>query len=192
LGQAISSALSTRASNLAERRSAALIEAIRESIKSLKSGKLDTTFLESDEFTSLIIRTLELNARSSRAEKTRLFAAVFVGFTHSPGSQLPFKEGFLRPVDELEPEHIAVLRIIYRESSPHRAPESAGRARVELIAPELAISQGRVLAYGVQLMRFGLVQDDSIGRFGYTPGRWVITPFGGEFCEHLGEHPGEG
>jgi len=192
LGQAISSALSTRASNLAERRSAALIEAIRESIHSLKSDKLDTTFLESDEFTSLIIRTLELNARSSRAEKVRLFAAVFVGFTHSPGSQLPFKEGFLRLVDELEPEHIAVLRIIYRESSPDRAPETAGRARVELISPELAISQGRVLAYGVQLMRFGLVQDDSIGRSGYTPGRWVITPFGCEFCEHLAEHLGDG
>src|SRR5206468_50510 len=135
------------------RRTTALIEAIRESAKSLESGKLDKTFLESDEFTSLIIRALEMNARSSRAEKVRLFAAVFVGFTHSPGSQLPFKEGFLRLIDELEPEHIAVLRIIYRESSPSRTPDTARRARVELIAPELAIPQGRVLALGVQLMR---------------------------------------
>src|SRR3954469_22636307 len=69
LGQAISSALSTRASNLAERRTAAFIEAIRETANSLESGKLDKTFIESDEFTSLTIRALELNARSSRAEK---------------------------------------------------------------------------------------------------------------------------
>jgi hypothetical protein len=42
------------------------------------------------------------------------------------------------------------------------------------------------LALGVQLMQFGLVQDDSIGRSGYTPGRFRITDYGCEFCEHLG------
>ena len=192
LGQAISSAVSTRAANLAERRTAALIEQLRVSIGTLEAKTLDAAFLDSDEFTSILIRTLELNARTAREEKVSLFAAVFLGFTRPPGSLLPFKEGFLRLVDELEPEHVDVFGIIHRESGPDRTPGRAGRARVELIAPELGIAQGRVLAYGVQMMRFGLVQDDSIGRAGYTPGRWVITAYGCEFVEHLGTGGGDG
>jgi hypothetical protein len=187
LGPAISSALATHAANLAERRTAALLAELRAGVERLGADKLDTAFLQSDEFTSLLVRTLELNARASRAEKTQLFAEVFLGFLREPGRELPFKEGFLRLIDELEPEHIAVLRVIYRESAPHRGPEGAGRARVEFVAKELDLPEGRVLAYGVQMMRFGLVQDDSIGRSGYTPGRWVITSYGCEFCEHLGE-----
>ena len=192
VGQAISSALSTRAANLAQKRTSALIEEIRGGVARLDTAKLDRTFLDSDEFTSVLVRTLELNARSSRAEKVRLFAATFLGFVHVPGSQVLFKETFLRIVDELEPEHIEVLRIIYRESGPNRASNSAGRARVELVAPELGLEQGRVLALGVHLMRFGLVQDDSIGRSGYTPGRWVVTAFGSEFIDHIVGHLSDG
>lgn len=185
IGQAISSALSTRAANLAQERTRALIEDIRVGVAKLGATTLDRAFLDSDEFTSVLFRTLELNARTSRAEKVHVFAAAFLGFLHVPGSQVPVKETLLRIVDELEPEHIAVLRIIHRESAPNRASNSAGRARVELIAPELGLEQGRVLAFGVHLMRFGLVQDHSIGRSGYTPGRWVVTAFGCEFVNHL-------
>jgi len=188
LGPAISSALATRAANLAERNTTALIDELRAGGDRLGADKLDTAFLESDEFTSLLIRTLELNARTSRAEKAQLFAKVFLGFLRAPGRELRFKEGFLRLIDELEPEHIAVLRVIYREFAPeNRSENAAGRARVELVDKELGLPEGRVLAYGVQMMRFGLVQDDSIGRSGYTPGRWVVTFYGCEFCRHLGE-----
>ncbi len=185
LGPAVSSAVATRASNLAARNTAALVVELRAGVERLAAEKIDAAFLESDEFTSLLIRTLQLNAFTYRAEKAHLFAQVFLGFLLPPGRDLSFKDAFLRLVDELEPEHIAVLRIIHRESAPDRPGRAAGRASVELIAPELGLPEGRVLAYGVQMMRCGLVQDDSIGRLGYTPGRWVITSYGSEFCRHL-------
>lgn len=188
LGQAIASALSTRAANVAAKHTAALVTELRAGVQQLGEEKLDAEFLESDEFSSLLVRTLNMNARSARTEKIRLFGKVFLGFLKEPGLTSPFKESFLRIVDELEPEHVQVLRLIHRDSGPLGQPaDSRGRARVEQLAKELDLPEGRVLAYGVQMMRFGLVQDDSIGRTGYAPGRWVITSYGREFCEHLGE-----
>ena len=188
LGPAIASCLATRAANLADRNTAALIAELRAEFARLGDEKLDAEFLASDEFVAVLLRTLELNARASRADKVCLFARVFRGFLSGIGSALPFKEGFLRVVDELEPEHIAVLRIIYRESAPTTdSQDRPDRAWVESIAKELDLSQGRALTYGVQLMRFGLVQDDSIGRMGYTPGRFKMTEYGEQCCEHLGD-----
>lgn len=187
LGAAMSSVLATRPANLAERNTANLILELRAGIAKVGDEKLDAAFLASDDFVSTLLRTLELNARASRGEKVRLFAKVFLGFLRGSGADLPFKGIFLRIIDELEPEHIAVLHIIYRESATmSTSRDPAGRAWVERIAEELGIAKGRALAFGVQLMQFGLVQDDSIGRYGYTPGRFKITDYGCEFCEHLG------
>jgi len=188
LGPAITSALATRAANLAQRNTTALIAEVRAEVARLGEEKFDGGFLESDEFVAVLMRTLELNARTSRGDKVKLFARAFLGFLSGTGPALAFKEGFLRIVDELEPEHVAVLAIIYRESSPAGQSQGRpGRAWVESIGKELALPQGRALAYGVHLMRFGLVQDDSIGRAGYTPGRFKITEYGVQFCEHLGQ-----
>ena len=108
------------------------------------------------------------------------FAQVFIGFLHGDGPTVAYKEGFLRVVDELEPEHIAVLTIVHRESAGES--EYAGS---EHIAKELDIPEGRAIAYGVQLIRFGLVRDHGVGRWGYKPGRFTITDYGSEFCVHL-------
>ena len=185
LGPAVSSALSTRASTLAQRNTALLLEELRLQLQGLGAAKLDETFLESEEFVTLLVRTLEFNARTHRQQKVRLFARVFFGFLHGTGSQAEYKHGFVRLVDELEPEHIAALAIVHRDSNP----VEDGKARcatAAAIAEELHISEPRALAYGEQMIRYGLVRDFGIGKYDYSPGSFVITDYGREFCEHLG------
>lgn len=168
---------------MAEENTKRMIEELRIGIDALGDDKLDSKFLDSDEFTALVLRTLELNARVSRAEKNELFARILLGFLHGEGPREPYKDGYLRLIDELEPEHIVVLGIFYRGSMA--ANETAPHSTAEHVADELGMPVSLMLAYCSQLVRYGLIRDWGIGKWDYRPGQFDITDYGKDICQHL-------
>ncbi|MCL4531191.1 MAG: hypothetical protein M1282_17515 [Chloroflexi bacterium] len=134
-----------------------------------------------------MIETLACNAKAHEEEKVKLFAKIFAGFITIKGSQIPYKDGFIRIVDELSPEHIKVLALILnRIKNPIETDEILKeRVQSQEISTELNITNERVQAYCEQMIRYGLLRDWGIGRLDYEPGSYTITGYGSEFCTFL-------
>ena len=116
LGTAISSSLDTRAFQLFEQNSRQFAEEVRQQVKELDENKIDKEFLESNEFTSLLIEILSRNAHVHEREKVKFFATIFVNSLILLRSQTPYKEGFVRILDELDIDHINVLAFVFERS----------------------------------------------------------------------------
>lgn len=187
LGSAISSSLDTRAFQLFEENSRIFAEEIRTIIKNLNEDKLDKEFLETPEFTSLLLEILGRNARTHEREKVRLFSKAFIAFSTKEGSTIKYKEGFIRIIDESSIEHINILAFIHNQL--YSSQESDRKTKDCIPAYDIAIqfntTTERVQAYCEQMIRYGLLRDWGIGRLDYEPGMYVITGYGIEFSEFL-------
>ena len=187
VGSAISSSLDARAFQLFEENSKRFAEEVRKLLDRIAEDKLDKSFLESSEFTSLLIETLARNARTHEEEKVKLFAKVFVGFVTVQGSQIHYKEGYIKIIDELSAEHIKMLAFIYdRTNNPTETDEKLrDRVQSEEISTVLNITIERVSAYCDQMIRYGLLRDWAIGKYGYKSGSYAMTGYGLEFSKFL-------
>ena len=183
LGSVISSSLDTRSFQLFEENSKRFAEEVRKIVSNLDENKLDKDFLESSEFTSLLIETLARNAKVHENAKVKLFAKAFIGFTTINGSQIPYKEGFIKIIDELDLNHINILAFIYKHTKAK--DQLVRKITSKEISSRLKIPNGRVQAYCEQMMRYGLIRDWGIGRLDYEPGYYVVTEYGSEFSEFL-------
>lgn len=191
LGAAISSALGSRAFQLYEQNSRQFAEHLRTEIDRLGEDKLDKTFIESDEFVSVLIDTLMRNARTHEREKTVLFARAFANFSSTEYSSTPHKEGFLEIVERLSLDHARAIAFIYRQSCE---PLAEGERRKIVtavdVAGELGVKQSFAEAWCEHLGRYGLVRDTRLGTFDYEPYQYEITNYGREFASFLGEVAG--
>lgn len=188
LGSAISSSLDTRAFQLFEENSKRFAEEIRNIVKNLDEAKLDKIFIETPEFTSLLLEVLTRNARAYEEEKVKLFARAFVAFSTTQGAETKYKEGFIKIIDELTVDHIRVLGfVLYRLNNPNKENEKLRRrVLAEDISNSLDIPIDRVLAYCQHLLRFGLLWDWGIGKLGeYKPNKFSITDYGQELATLL-------
>lgn len=187
-GAVISSSLDTRAFQLFEENSRRFAEEVRRTTIELDESKLDKEFLESQEFTSLLISTLTRNAHTYKQEKVKVFARIFVSFFTFPGSKAPYKDGFVQIIDELDIDHIRILGFIFeRVNNPIENDERLrDRVLADDISLNLQIPMGRTLAYCQQLLKFGLVRDWGVGKFGkYEPDKFTITDYGRELAQLL-------
>ncbi|NOT05516.1 MAG: hypothetical protein HOP27_13040 [Anaerolineales bacterium] len=188
LGSAISSSLDTRAFQLFEENSRKFAEEIQQIIGGLDENKIDKEFLESPEFTSILIATLSRNAHTYQQEKIKVFAKIFVSFFTLPESKASYKEGFIQIIEELDIDHIRILGFIFeRANNPIENDERlVDRVLADDISSNLQIPLGRTLAYCQQLLKFGLVRDWGVGKFGqYKPDKFAITDYGSELAQLL-------
>jgi len=188
LGSAITSALDTRSFQIFEHNSRQFALEVKSLVDKLDESKIDKGFLNSDEFVSLLTEILARNARTYEHEKIKLFAIIFVNATTFGKSGIPFKEGFIRIIDELSPTHILALSVIYKKSL--NLPKNDKRnyqdcVTTSAIADEIGVSTNRVQAYCEQMIRFGLLRDHGIGFLDYKPGMYEMTDYGYEFAEFL-------
>ena len=187
LGSAITSALDTRISQIYEQNSKEFSEEVKFLVNQLDETKIDKQFLESEEFVSLLIETLARNARAHEREKTKLFATIFVNATILGKSKVSYKEGFLQIIDALSVAHIHIFSCIY-EKSLEMTNTDTNRDFIldEQIAEVTSINKDTVQAYCAHMMRFGLLYDPTVGRYGHKgPGKYNITAYGNEFAEFL-------
>lgn len=183
LGQFIISALDTRALQLTERNSKRFAEEVKQLMDKLDEDKLDRHFIESDEFVSLLLEILNRNARTYEEEKTKAYARIFVNATTCEKSQVPYKEGFVRMVDEFSSDHIRALSLINSESE-----HGTKGIPATVVAATLKITTSRAIAFCDQMMRFGLLEDPRIGVYNYERGFYQITGYGKEFAEFLKDY----
>lgn len=183
-GAAITSVLDARAFKLFEENSKHFAKEVNRLVNEIDEAKLDKRFVESDEFVSLLTEILAKNARTHEQEKVNLFARLFVNAATLEKSSAPYKEGFVRVIDELSAEHIRALRIIYENNSKAQSKDD-NFTKVHDVAWQLRVTDERATAYCDQMIRFGLLRDWSIGKVVYSSGHYEITGYGRELAEFL-------
>jgi len=78
-------------------------------------------YIRSDEFEDLVDRTLRQVTRERHEAKRLLYAAFLAGSVESAGGSYQEELRMLRTLDELQPDHIRVLKAIFEEPSLRHA-----------------------------------------------------------------------
>jgi hypothetical protein len=105
------------ASKLQERRVRQLFEELRTMMGKLDEAKLDTSFIESDEWADLVLKALRSATQTGNERKIRIYAAILAASTVSGGARDPEPESLLSALAELSPAQVEVLSMLHRESS---------------------------------------------------------------------------
>jgi hypothetical protein len=103
-----------------ERRQARVKEVLQDLSARLRAlgGRLDEGYVRSDEFEDLLDRTLRQVTSERSQAKRRLYAAFLAGAIENPGEPYHEQLRMLRTIDELQPDHIRIMRAMLQ------APES--------------------------------------------------------------------
>jgi hypothetical protein len=189
IGTVITTTLNTRLSKLQEKNSNVFIKEVREQLDSINKDKIDKTFIESDEFVSLLTDILVRNAQGHEEEKVKIYATVFVNALLSENAEVPYKEGFIQIIDALSLAHIRALSFLYNKEQTFTEKDRENNqdyVAAKDIAEFIGEQEYRVVAYCQQMIRFGLVYDWSLGRAtGPQANMFAITTYGQEFAKFL-------
>lgn len=177
-----------------EKNTTSLTQELRNQVRHLDENKIDSQFLASDEFTFLVLDILTKNAHTHEEAKTCLFAQILVNSTLKDVSSIPYKEGFVRIVNDLSVQHIQAFTVAFQKAQTftdqHRL-DNKDFVTAQEIAEKAALTQSRTMAYCEELIRYGLLSDWSISRWDYQPGLYALTDYGHEFASFMVSHLGE-
>lgn len=191
LGAAIMGTLDARASLLFEKNTMLLTQELQNQVQHLSESKIDSQFLNSDEFTSLLLNILTKNAHTHEEAKTRLFAQILVNSALKDVSSVPYKEGFVRVIGDLSVQHIQAFTVAFQKAQTftdqHRL-DNKDFVTAQEIAEKVGLTQSRTMAYCEELIRYGLLSNWSIDRLEYQPDLYTLTDYGGEFALFIASH----
>jgi hypothetical protein len=129
-------------------------------------------YIRGDEFEDLLDQTLRRVAAERHEAKRRLYGAFLAGAVTSPGEP-PYHEQlrFLRALEELQPDHIRILRALQTEDSKRGGLDLSdiSRDRIQELMIELHDDFG-LLAHTIKLKSTSTGYDvDKIGGRCFTP-----------------------
>jgi hypothetical protein len=123
LGGAISNVLNGWSLERRMQRVREVLEDLSAGIQGLNASQ--DQYVRSDEFEDLLDRTLRQVAAERHRDKRRLYAAFLAGAIANPGEPYHEQLRFLRTIDELQPDHMRIIRAMLQEAPE----EESGRYR---------------------------------------------------------------
>ncbi len=123
LGGPISSVLSGVGTARRMRRVSEVVHQLAEDLKGFKS-EVTEKYVRTEEFEELLERTLRQASDERNEEKRRILAAFLADDIRAPGPSYDEKLRFLRTLEELQPDHLAVVKALAQE--PDRDPGMMG------------------------------------------------------------------
>jgi len=191
-GPAISSALNTRVWQLFERNSRTFAEELHRVVSRIDEEKIDKDFLESNEFTSLLLTVLMKNAKTHQQEKVRLFVRAFISACLKKESEMTYKEDFFDMIDTLSVEHVAILGYVYARIFKLLPPEfspqynkDTNSPTAEQIGRRFGMDREEAVVMCEQLMKHNLIIDPRVGTYGGGGKDYGLSHYGIRFCEFL-------
>lgn len=161
VGGAISNYVAGKANDRKFRRVAEELKALADDMRRIEST-VAKEYVKTDEFEDLLDVTMQKIATERSEEKRRLYRAFLANTAASPGEPWPEKQRFLRTLEEVQPEHIQLLKAVMQQPKQDPVPFGFGSASQTLRsrAPEIA---GRIDELARDLDRMDLT---SLGQLG--------------------------
>lgn len=145
-------------------------------------------YVKTDEFEDLLEVTMQKIAIERSEEKRKLYRAFLANTAASPGEPWTEKQRFLRTIEELEPEHIRLLKALMEEPNPNPASFGFGSMSQTLRkrAPEIA---NRIEDLARELDRMGVTSVGQTGGMMTAQGaedlRGRVMPYGQRLLKYV-------
>ncbi len=185
LGGAFSNVLSGLASDRRMNRVIEVIGGLGERVRELSSASSE--YVQSDDFEDILTETLSRVYRARSDEKRRMYRDFLIDAIQSPGAPYDEQLRFLRTLEELQPDHIRVLKAYDQEPDP-APPYSIGSVGRSLTERLPGMSQERAADLASQLEDMKLVSGPFSGMMtasGAQQLRSRITSYGERFTRFL-------
>ena len=114
IGGSLDVILASRGS-LHQKRIVEFLESLKEEMSHIKEERIDTAYLESQEFSDIILKLMEVSLRTRDREKMRLYARFLRGAVLIQDRNQTFLEDYLATLIELTPVELEVARTIYEQ-----------------------------------------------------------------------------
>ncbi len=146
-------------------------------MKEVDASKIDKEYINSEEFESLIVRTIRMLEWQHEKEKIQIFASILNGVAliqHSADIQ---KQRYIRLVDQMSITHIAILRTMAKGMlgfGPSSQPTGIVILTADEIARDLDLDRVTVEAFCADLMANGILYDPQLGIADYKRGSYAL------------------
>ncbi len=162
---------------------------IRDRVKNLDINKLDHSALQSDEFKSLIIETVEIASKSASELKRQALANAVVNSVIAPTSQFTSKQALLRVLSQISDEEILVITAIYKIQRSDRSKWIYGVSIADL-AQEIKCNEQKIRIVCEALLQLKLIFEPPIQSQAYfSPDEPInVRRFNGLLVSDLGTH----
>lgn len=158
-----------------------------EQIKDLKS-EISETYVKTEDFQDLLEKTLRQVANERNEEKRKAYAAFLAGDIKSPGQPYDEKIRTLRTLEEIQADHIQMLKALMQE--PDRNVSGMMGSVGQTLQKRLPdISRDRINDLAQQLMDMRLANLDGLNTMMTATGaeelQHTVTPYGRRFIQYI-------
>jgi hypothetical protein len=91
------------------------LESLKEEMSHIKGERIDSAYLESPEFSDIVLKLMEASLRTRDREKMRLYAKFLRGAVLIQDRSQTLLEDYLATLIELTPNELEVARAIYEQ-----------------------------------------------------------------------------
>ena len=188
LGGPVSSVLSGMSMSLKMERIGQVLADVDSRVRDLES-QMSKDYVETDEFQELLERALKQVAFERSDEKRKVYAAFLASDIESPGDPYDEKIRILRTLEELQADHIRMLKVMMQE--PNDISGGIGSIGRTLQRRLSGMNSDRIADLFSQLSDMKLVQAAGINIM-ITPRSAeqlynYITPYGKRFTTYIAE-----
>lgn len=189
LGSSIDAIITTRAQNLARQRIEAFLSELQAASSRLDAEKLDRAYLESEEWSDLVLRAFRAAADTRDREKSQLYAALLADAATTDRIPEIDYEAALSSIAELSVQEVALARAIFDKQvgepgdafleAPAGVPgglawvKQHGWDEIDLWAP--SGTRENLTFHLKRIERTGLIAEITGAYFDYAGGAYGIT-----------------
>jgi uncharacterized heparinase superfamily protein len=168
LGGPIAAGIAAWEGRRVSKRIEALVGEIATLAKQIDQGKLDKTYIQTDEFQDAVIAALDVGRRTADAGKRRIIAAILLGAAFTEKPQQLDVEALLDTIGNLSPQDLALARHLYDESGRDEPKAIVTGVVGPVDFPDREFHLKRLEAGG-------LINEKTGATYGYQGGEYFMT-----------------
>jgi hypothetical protein len=166
-------------------------EVVDQLAKDLAGFKSEVTaeYVQTEEFEELLERTLRQASEERSEEKRRIYAAFLADDIKAPGPSYDEKMRFLRTLEELQPDHLAVLKALSLQPDANLGSIGSPSQTLSRRLPQISGAHISELVAQLNAMRVTNLQSLKVMMTGHGAAdlRHSITEYGHRFLKYLHE-----
>jgi hypothetical protein len=193
IGGSLDVVLTSRGS-LHQKRFFELLEGLKKEMSLIKEDKIDRAYLESEEFSDILLKVIEASLKTRNRDKIRLYAKFLRGaILIQNRNQLPL-EDYLATLTELTPAELEVARAIYKQQFDYE-PNSIEnilqwawkKGWNDLPNQVTNVSKEDLPFVLLRIQKSGFIRELTGAYVGYEGGVYVITDVFRKIMQFIGD-----
>ena len=188
LGGAVSNLINGYANHRQQQRVAEVLIGLSQRIRDTQS-RVDEEYVRSEDFEDLLGEALQRAARERSEDKRRIYRDFLASDMTAPAGSYDEKLRFLRTLEELQPDHLRVLKALMADDDQAASGSGIG-SQIQTLQERLpGIGRDQILELVDQLNRMALTNMQSLMTIMTASGArrlsHAITPYGQRFVRLL-------